>query len=94
MAAVQTVPNFRVVPYDMHTTNEAKSEYVRAMFLRVEQNSMFSAHIAYAITEMVIELQLHKWPLHVVKNALRAREAIRCDGAYGFVLTLVRDTLG
>eukprot|EP01052_Picozoa_sp_SAG31_P023541 SAG31_NODE_1948_length_6834_cov_16.124276_1_plen_78_part_00 len=77
----------------MHTTEEAKLQYVLAMFLRVEQNSMFSAHIAYAILEMVVELQLHRWPLHVVKRALRAREARRCDGAYGFVSALVRETL-
>ena len=84
------VPNFRVVPYNMHTTNDARMEYVRAMFTRVEQNSMFAAHIAIAILEMVVELRLHQWPLPLILKAIRIKEHERVDGAYGIVRALIR----
>ena len=87
-----SVPNYRVVPYDMHTSSDAKLEYVLGMFHRVESNSMFSAHMAMAILEMVVELQLHRWPLSIVTRAIKRRDAIRSDGVYEIVTALIRDS--
>eukprot|EP01052_Picozoa_sp_SAG31_P041391 SAG31_NODE_6262_length_2097_cov_2.127628_2_plen_138_part_00 len=66
-------PNYRITPYDMHTTDAARLEYISSMFTRVEHNSMFAAHIVMIILEMIVELRLHQWPFDVIFRVIRRR---------------------
>ena len=77
----------------MHSTAEARHEYVSGMFFRVETNSTLAAHASVAILEMVIELRLHGWPFHVIGRAIRARAEKCLEGTYDVVRDIINDAL-
>ena len=53
---------------------------------------MFEMHLATSVLEMVVELQLHRWDIVLIKRVLRSRDMKRSDGSYSMALQLIRDS--
>ena len=88
-----TLPaNFRIVPFDMFGTDQARFGYVLGMLSRAETNTTFAMHKALAVLEMVVELQLHGWPAKFISAAVRKRMGQNHHGLYEIVLHLMRES--
>eukprot|EP01051_Picozoa_sp_SAG22_P012480 SAG22_NODE_1303_length_4797_cov_2976.784376_1_plen_206_part_00 len=90
MLAAYAPQNLRIVPAYTHTTADSQRAYITGMFSRAEQNCTYPLHMASAVLEMMVELQLHGWSLRTINAALHSRLAAT-GGDRQTAYMLVRD---
>eukprot|EP01050_Picozoa_sp_SAG11_P015743 SAG11_NODE_2076_length_3856_cov_15.369178_5_plen_133_part_01 len=68
-----SAPNYRIVPYSMYSTPESRKGYILNFFARVEDNTTLLMDIVLALLEVIVEFQLHDWPLNLLLEAAHHR---------------------